>query len=470
MKWHHWVGIGSVVVGVIMVGAIAPGVSQHYPYYNNSFSWGQTGRDGRPGRDGRSGSSAQDQTIITDGTARTFDLKGGDGEPGTDGEYGEAARCSSYWRRPEHNIRGADGGDGGRGGNGGNGGDGADVTIFYQQPQDLSFIFIDNRGGEGGLEGRGGYGGRGCGCPYSSWVVETCRLEEVASNNPEEKPRKEERCTQQRYYCTPGRNGRNAPDGNPGRNGTPGTVTLIQNLTAIPTDNPNTTISLAALERSGTTLSKNIWRSPTGLRSKLASGSQVPDTYREYVELFTAPIQLVWAADQPQTAFNQAQFSLSLGDSRQLAVQQSGEAWLDYTVQPQGNGFQIQVNRAMQADEATQLIRQGLRGTGRDLTFSILDLGSRSDWLDTQFIVTYRTRNPTPQFREGYTYETRYSGCLSPEAVQQIGSEYQLRLGDLPLDQEYLQSGMVVDLEITAERRFGEHQTQQVIQWRGGLP
>lgn len=74
----------------------------------------------------------------------------------------------------------------------------------------------------------------------------------------------------------------------------------------------------------------------------------------------------------------------------------------------------------MEADEATQLIRQGLRGTGRDLTFSILDLGPRSDWLDTQFMVTYRTRNPTPQFREGYTYETRYSGRLSQKQCSKL--------------------------------------------------
>lgn len=473
-KRHRWLLGGLIIIGSCTIPAIAlqnwgETMLQAYPNYGR-FLWGQHGRDGREGRDGRNGQNGATQTVFADGKPLNLDLSGTNGTDGTDAEHGESARCPVYWDAPDYNLQGANGGNGGRGGNGGAGGNGGDLTIFYQQPQDLRSIFVNNVGGESGISGRGGYGGDGCVCPVSSWRVETCHWEEIKPTSPEEKPRRERKCTTERYYCTSGSDGANGRDGATARQGETGSITLVQNLKAIPADNTATTISLDELQKTGVTLSKNIWRSQSGLLSKLASGSKVADSYREYVELWQAPIRLTWQATQPTSQFLDAQYSLALRDDKSLTVTQSGAAWLEYRVDRQGNGFNLVVTRAMQESDATQLIRQGISGTGRDLKFVISDFGKHHAWLDTKFHIKYSTRNPNPEFREGYTYGDRYNEVLPVEYVTQNGADYILHLGDLPINAEYLQSGRGVELEITAERTFAEHRTTQNIRWQGILP
>lgn len=461
--------MGIAIAAAIALNGGQPLASQAYPDHDRLL-WGQGGRDGRNGRDGRSGRDGIDQTIFVDGRPANLDLSGGDGEDGTDADDGETARCPAYWDEPEYNLLGADGGDGGRGGNAGNGGNGGDLTIFYQRPEDLRQIFVNNFGGQGGIAGRGGYGGNGCDCPDETWQVETCRWEEVPPTTPDGKPHKEQKCTTERFYCTDGRDGRTGSDGSLGRDGSNGSVTLIRNLTTIPTDNPSLTTPLDPLQKTGVTLSKNIWRSQSGLLSQLASGSRVQDTYTEYGELWQVPIKVIWQATQPSLAFADARFYLALQSDRTVTIDQSGDRWLDYRVEPKGKGFNLVVTRAMQASDATQLMRQGFSGTGRDLTFTLTDFGKHHQWLDTTFYVQYRTRNPNPEFREGYTYGDRYNQTLPVEYVTQNGTDYILHLGDLPINAQYLQSGTAIALEITAYRSFAGHQTSQTIQWQGTLP
>lgn len=466
------------ISGVFVMGlcAIPPGlglpwgeVLEAAPWFGSYSSWGSDGQDGRSGRDGRAGRDGFSQTIYADGNSLNLDLAGGNGDDGEDGEHGEDAVCPIYWRQPEQNLQGADGGHGGDGGMGGDGGDGGDLTIFYRQSQDLKNIFVNNLGGQAGISGRGGYGGEGCDCYDEAWQVEVCEWEEVEGAEGET-PTREQKCETKTYYCRDGGDGRPGDDGAIARDGAVGNVTLVQNLTAIPMDNPSGVVTVGDLQRSPVTLSKNIWRSQSGLLSKLASGSKVPNDYREYVEFWQVPISLNWQSSQSIQTFSGAQFQFTLGDRRDLAVSQGGSLWLDYDVMQQGNAYKVTVTRAIAASDATSLVRQGLTGTGRELQLKIADLSAHPDWLDTHFRVIYRTRNPNPEFRQGYTYTTRYDGVVDGLNVQQNQREFTLNLGALPIEPQYLKQGTAIELEVIAERTFASHSTDQTIRWTGVVP
>ncbi len=435
--------------------------------YGTNF--GADGSDGRSGRDGRDGIDGVDQIIYAEGAPMTFDLSGSDGGDGDDGEHGESARCPVFWgNRPEYNISGADGGDGGSGGDAGRGGHGGDVTIFYQQPQALKNVFVNLSGGQAGAAGRGGYGGDGCNCYDNSWRVRTCKWEEKKRDDGS--TYREEKCKTRTYYCRDGRDGRNGRDGSIATDGNFGNVTLIQNYTSIPRENPSQTVTVRQLQNQPITLSKNIWQSQSGLLSKLAGGSRVPNNYTEYVEFAEVPVSLAWQAAQPIQTFYDAKFKLRLGDRRNLSVEQTGDLWLDYDVVRQGEAYQINVKRAIAKSDATQLIRQSTDGVGRDLTMKLVDLGQYDDWIDTDFRVIYRTRDPNPEFREGYTYTSRYEGNLEPAYVEKNGEEFILYIGDLPMKFQYLQSGTGVEIEVVATRSFADNSTTQTILWTGVLP
>ena len=442
---------------------------QASPWYRSGYEFGSDGDDGRSGRDGRHGLDGVDQVIYAETVPLTFDLSGSDGRDGDDGERGESARCPVYWGdRPDHNLNGADGGDGGAGGDAGRGGNGGDVTIFYQQPQQLRNVFINNSGGRAGEAGRGGYGGDGCECYDNSWRYKTCETEK--KTRPDGSTYEEEKCKTKTYYCRDGSDGRDGRDGSRAADGSFGKVTLIQNYTAIPRENPSRRVNVAELSNRNITLSKNIWRSQSGLLSKLAVGSRVANNYTEYVEFAEVPVSLTWQASQPQQPFNNALFNLQLTSNRQVTVQQVGDLWLDYDVISQGNGQEVRVKRAIAKTDATQLIRQSVSGQGRDLKMNLLDLGQYPDWIETDFHVVYRTRDPEPEFREGYTYGDRYEADLAPAYVQKNGADFLLHIGDLPISFKYLQSGTGVEIELTATRSFADNSTTQKILWTGILP
>ena len=182
------------------------------------------------------------------------------------------------------------------------------------------------------------------------------------------------------------------------------------------------------------------------------------------------PVSLTWQAAQPKANFNDAEFQVSLGDRRDLSVKQTGDLWLDYDVMRQGEGYQVAVKRAIAKSDATQLIRQSINGEGRDLKMTIVDLGQYPDWIDTDFRVSYRTRDPNPEFREGYTYTSRYEADLDPAYFEKNGEEFLLHLGDLPMNFKYLQSGTGVEIEVKAIRSFADNKTTQTISWTGILP
>ncbi|MEI6427662.1 MAG: hypothetical protein WCO45_04620 [Pseudanabaena sp. ELA607] len=324
-----------------------------------SGSWadtrfGETGETGVPGQDGRNGSTEPPIQINADGTAQSYDLRGGNGEDGTDGNIGQDATVCEQPERPEFSLVGASGGNGGRGGNGGNGGNGGSVTIFFDNIANLRQIQLINHGGEGGRSGRGQIGGRGCGCTVSQWTVNYCtyeRLRRPAQSTPpagSPPPSEESRRWQsdgsssglcrggdsgdyssgsdsyiqnwrqyrnrpwtsgnweyrmerrpsygKTYTCQAGTNGAPGRNGNNGKKGSYGRVTLVP-VPSIPTERLSSMALLRDAVDKTETLVANVWVRKQGLRQLLASGSQVSNNYVFLQETLRPRHRIEWAAN-----------------------------------------------------------------------------------------------------------------------------------------------------------------------------
>jgi hypothetical protein len=95
-----------------------------------------------------------------------------------------------------------------------------------------------------------------------------------------------------------------------------------------------------------------------------------------------------------------------------------------------------------------------------------VDLAQKSDTIDTQFQLKYRS---TDQDSGRERYRTRYEGEIPVELVRRDRNRFILDLGKLPIDSRFLQSGISVDIELTVTRSFGGKSAQQEINWQGSI-
>ena len=54
-------------------------------------------------------------------------------------------------------------------------------------------------------------------------------------------------------------------------------------------------------------------------------------------------------------------------------------------------------------------------------------------------------------------------GTIPPEAIIQEGSNFTINLGKLPIPPEFLQPGVAIEVQLTANRSFGENSKEQKV-------
>jgi len=421
--------------------------------------FGQDGRDGTNGRAGRRGRDGENRTIFVDGSPINLELSGGDGGDGNNGQPGEDGNCARQPRKVDYDLQAADGGDGGNGGNGGDGGDGGSLTVYYTNREDLKQIYVRSLGGRRGRSGRGAYGGDGCDCDDRSWEIETC---EKSDNGDED-------CETERFECEEGEEGDDGRDGQDGKDGSMGTLTLINRTEALPPDKPTATVTLPQLQNGAIALSVNQWQTRSSATALLAPNSIIANQYREFVGRLERSFELVWNADRAITDFYNQPISLSLKSDQRIDVSLPKEVWFDGTMSQQGDVTKFVVTNALLEREATQLTRADFAGNRSELTFSVVDLAGKSDLLDTQFWLKYRTANSGDRFRRFYNYRTRYEGIIPAELVTRHNNRYTLEIGKLPIQAEYLRPGVAIEIELVATRSFAGNSAQQEMNWRGEI-
>ena len=418
--------------------------------------FGKRGKNGRSGARGENGRNSDSLTVFADGSPMTLDLSGENGFSGKNGTDGTKALCGDIAEDTEENLQAANGGDGGDGGDGGNGGNGGALTIYTTNKSYLQDIYVVAAGGEGGAAGKGGEGGEGCQCPTSYWNQQTCTGKPGSSKYS---------CTTREYQCRDGFEGRSGREGRKGRNGRLGVLTLINLDKSLSPDQPQATITLGQLKDRGFTLSRNEWETRKGAATLLAPGSIIADEYQESIARHEHTVLLVWDAPQLVREFVGQRVTLKLQGEDSASVTFPEDIWLETSELVRENITEIFVFNAVLEDDVTRLKSEGISGVGENLKLSLIDRAKKSDIVATDFKVKYRVSKSTDEarFRRVFDYRTKYEGEIPASLIEQNGDRFTINIGKLPMPPQFLESNTAIEIQLVANRSFGDNSKQQKI-------
>ena len=449
---------------------------------SSAIAYGSYGEDGVDGQDGAT------RSILPEDLPVRLDLSGSDGSDGRNGAAGRSASCSNNSDSENYDDLGPlpspqtyprNSSRGGSGGNGGDGGDGGSLLVFYRSLEDLSQIFVISNGGRGGEGGRGGPGGRGCRyCPPNLQApdidlpadfpeVEVPNFEQIkaSGDRPSNLSNKDSAL---RCITRPG--GSSGSAGRDGEEGEKGRLYLVEHGTELKPDQPTQSVRLSSFGQSQPfSLSKNLWQAHRGALMLLAPGSVIAEDYYEYVGRLEQDYVLAWNAPQPATDFRDESVKLTLMQTGEVEILSPENTWLLSQVSTQDGVTQIAIQQAVAREDASQLTWVRLSGQQSNLSVSLIDQARKSDILTTQFQLKYRVardrQTDRPARRTGYV--NRYDGPIPLELVERDHQRFTLNLGGLPIDEQYLQAGLDIDIELTAIRSLGDRSAEQKITWRG---
>ena len=415
-------------------------------------TYGTDGRDGSNGRSGDSGASGVNQTVEASDQLLELNLSGAEGEDGEDGTRGERGRCRNH-NRPDGDVKAASGGDGGNGGSGGDGGNGGDITVYYTDRAHLRNVLVNASGGRGGRGGRGENGGQGCNCHEYSWSQTEC-----SDGN----------CETEHFSCKDGDDGRDGSSGSRGSDGRTGQARIVdKTLLAgerLEADSPVVERAIATLPTAPVELSRNLWQTRTRARSLFNSGSVIDDTYQAYMGRVEKQFQLIWEASYPQQQASGV-LNVSLNEQGEIKVSAPEDLWIDGELTELEGLSAYRVQYALLASDATNLSVGRTAGRGEQFVLNVLDLSGKSDIIETQFHIRYKTKSEGRRGR----YVTRYEGVLSEELSLRDHNRFTLNIGQLPVDQEYLKPDTEARLEITATRTLADNTAEQALAWNGQI-
>ncbi|MEA5537269.1 collagen-like protein [Crocosphaera sp. XPORK-15E] len=417
-------------------------------------TFGQNGTNAQNGPSGQAGDNSENLTIFADGSPLTLNLVGENGQPGENGKSGENAQCDNQPVGVKYNLQAPSGGMGGNGGNGGDGGNAGSLTIYATNLSELRQIYVNAAGGKGGQPGQGGDGGDGCNCTEPYWTLETC------SGNPGDA---DYRCTTLEFRCQDGRKGSKGATGVLGREGLPGKLTLINLDKPLEPDKPAATVTMGNLKDKGYLLSKNIWETRNGASGLFAPGSVIEDQYLALVQRLERSFLLIWNAPQPFNKFTEQQVTLKYENDQGITVDPPQDLWIEATTQQRNNITQFIVYNAIPRADATRLESQKLSGKGTDMTLTLIDKADQSNLIATKFKLDYSITRSDPRFRTVSDYSTKYEGEIPEDLVILDGNKFTINVGKLPIDPNYLRSGLGVEIKLIATRTFAGYTAEQTI-------
>lgn len=417
--------------------------------YGSHHLVGIDGRSGRAGVNGVDGRSAQDISIVANGSALSFNLRGTDGSDASDGYDGEQPSCA--YRDPyiNYNIQQASGGAGGDAGRPGRGGSGGDATIYFTDNKQLKAIYIDATPGIAGESARSGRGARGCACYTLSWQTHSSKTvtrvvgdQKLSCIEPVEIT----------HSCRSGSDGRDGSSLS-SSNGSIGSVTLIKSAQPLPANSTSASLELTQAASTVVTLVRNIFENRSGANLLLANGSIVDSTYSAYVRTAVLPAQLVWKARSPISDFAGARVSYSLANDG-LSASISTSAW---TVGRSEivNGQQLFiVERALLEKDAARLSAV-ISGNGKNTILTITDEAAVTDLID-------RADISLNMDSKGVFSHDRYDGPVPANNIRVEGNKYIINLYDLWVLKNSqkqadgdLKKGKVVKVDLSVTRSMG---------------
>ncbi len=388
---------------------------------------------------------------------QSLDLSGGDGYAGADGKSGShykdddddsTTSCSSHEvGKVAKNITMSSGHSGEAGGNGGPGGNGGNLTVYYQNRSDLRQLFVDASPGRGGPGGRGGRGSRGCRCPQSDWKVDG-----------------------KTYHCTDGKRGSRGSNGSPGSDGRIGQLRLIAGLTPIAGDTPQFRMSLEKLSTSTKpiALSLNRWDLQRGAQGLLQANSRIDDEYLEYRDRLEKTATVQWRSKSALSDYGSQLASLTLQNNGTISFEfDDQELWSVVEQVDAPKSTAVAIDAVVHQRDALRLTPGITDQRDRNFTLAVIDLGAKSDIVNTQFSVKIKTSNSNGRPGAFSNATTHYEGLVPATSVKRDYNRFLLNLGSLPVPEDTFKSGNDVEVEIKVVRSLGSRSATQTIDWSG---
>lgn len=409
-------------------------------YADNKLTFGSFGATGYDGEDGRDGISGQDLTVSADGRSANYELSGTDGSSGSYGDDGEDAYSCYQPDRPHRNVRAASGGDGGDGGYGGAGGDGGNLTILYNDIEELKRIRVVARGGVGADGGQGGRGGRPCTCEYDYWTHEECKNEKQSDGSSKRV------CKNVRKSCVGGSSGSRGSRGPRGRAGKMGSVYLVKGVDNWEPNNILKVIPLGELHDTTHTLIEHIFTEKSGAQTLLAANSIVNEKYYEYESTERETISLKWETERPASELSYLNLELTKVDDS-----------IDYVIKDALTFYEVQevpertlaIKQIVSNSEALNLVFS-VEGEGPESKIVLEDSFESSNNLQGKISMKLSTK------RLLFGWKQQIDRELEPSEFERIGGRYLIELGKFGLKKKFLKPGKRLKIELKVTRSLGE--------------
>lgn len=405
-------------------------------------NFGSHGNDGRPGENGLSGMDGVDANFAATGQYENLNLAGTDGRDARAGENGQNAWGCSQPMNVSYNLNGANGGDGGRGGEGGRGGNGGDVTVYFDDINNLKKIYLRSTPGRGGYGAYGGRAGNGCYCSVPQWTV---------TNGTETKT----------YYCQNGQNGNQGYSGNSGSRGSYGSLTLISQLQAVGGQVTYVKIPVEQLLAKPYEVYENQWANRSGARLLFAPGSDITDSYKIFLGTLRKTYTFTWESPRPMSDFAGQFVSLHLSGGKTY-LDSSQNLWFSGTAtELSSNHTQFAVQTVLLDKEVANLKAGKITGTDTATELPIDDAASVSKLVQNKVTLKY--------FTQKGAYFLRWQGTVPPEALSVVDNRLTIAIGKLPIKAEYLATGKKAMVQVWVTRSLGSRSKQKSFQLKQTL-
>ncbi|MBI4404856.1 MAG: hypothetical protein HY537_11880 [Deltaproteobacteria bacterium] len=415
-----------VLFGFLLFSPVASATRQQ--------TFGMCGQNGYSGRDGMPGYQGRDLTLYAEGQQGSYNLSGSDGGPAENGRRGGDAYSCMQPHGVHTDLMGACGGPGGSGGDGGNGGNAGELTVYFDEINNLRSILVRAIPGRGGWAGYGGQGGYPCHCSVPCWTVV-------------------EGGTTKMYHCMDGHPGNSGMQGRTGTSGWYGKVTLIPQMTPLLPVTPALTVAMENMLNGPFELSDNVWDSKTGARSLFAPGSDLNNHYQLFRERVEILYGFDWKASRPLTDFAGQKMHLTLRNGS-AQLEYPSNIWVVGQEISDSPGKKVFVfEGALYAQEALKLALSDAGGSGKSMWVEVVDLQGVSQLVKTSFSIEYYTK-------AALIYRLRYQGKIGADNIALDGNHFRISLGQLPIESQYLASGQKALIRLSVHRSYGNHSGQ----------
>ena len=226
----------------------------------------------------------------------------------------------------------------------------------------------------------------------------------------------------------------------------------MKRSSVLPSDRPFASAGVSRIDGTPYALSKHVWSSRSGSSARLAPGSIVANSYREYQRTVTGTMNVFWDGFFPASRFPSSSATISISDSGSMDIGFSDEIWVEGTKEVSGTTTNFFVSNAVLESDVDDLKSGGLLKTEKDLELIVIDSSGVSEIVNTVWDIKIEAED---RFRRGRLKKV-FDGVVPQNLISsERGRRFVLELGQLDLDTKKLKRNTEVRVTVKARRSFG---------------